>query len=415
MTIAVMISAGWPILVVAFRVGMAGRGIATLSPIVAAADLAEALLMRFYSSQGNLWWIAFWVIECTVVAFGLLWLTVRTFDRCFGRISDRPRQTPVLSDVILVLAAALSAGGLFGAITLWIRGLGEFRLEDTAILTCGFLLTGGFLLLSALAPLSMFRSDASHVRAVEAAAVSLDRSAFTRRWWESFRLVLLLATGPAFLALALATARTPIHVTSTVKMLPGGVRVSIDTHGNGTTYVTSTDTAGVTTFRFATAEEIAAATPLTTSLPRGRFLGTAVLAVFTILVHGAAFVSVGVALGLWLKRRAHAIAGSVCVFLCVTMGWPIAYLLAASSTLPWGVTLVSFPGSFICLLLNMRLDDVLSETVRWASWWNAIFIVLDAVVVKLTLWTLDHRSAAESTKRPLAESVHTPETPLSAG
>ena len=349
------------------------------------------------------------------MAFGLLWLTVRTFDRCFGRIPDRPRQTPVLSDVILVLAALLGVGGLFGSITLWIRGLGEFRLDDTSILACAFLMTGGFLLLSALAPLSIFPRNASHVRTAEAAAALLDRSTLPRRWWESFRLVPMLAIGPALFVLALATARMPIHVTPKTTMLPGGATEKIDTYSDGTTYVTTTDASGVNTMRFATEEEIAAATPLTLSPPRWQFLGTAVLAVFTILVHGAAFISLGLALGLWMKSRARAIAGSVCVFLCVTIGWPFGYLLAEPSTLPWGVTLASFPGSFICLLINMRRDDVIGETLRWASWWNAFFIVLSAVVVKLTLLTLDRRCGEQPTERHLVEFAQTAETPLSAG
>ena len=412
--IAVMVSAGWPLLVVASRVGMAGQGLSCLSPLVAALNLAETLTMRYFHFRGYFWWIAFWNIECAVVAFGLLWLTVRTFDRCFGRIPGQPRQTPVLSDVILVLAAALSAGGLFGAITLWIRGLGADRLDATAILPCGFLLTVGFLLLSALAPLSIFRRNAPHLQAVEAATVVLDRSTFTRRWWESYRLVLLLAIGPALFALALATARMPIRVIPKTTTLAGGVTEKIATFGNGTTYVTTTDAAGVDTIRFATDQEIAAATAMRPSPARSRFLGAAVLAVFTILVHGAAYVSLGLALGLWMKSRARAIAGSVCVFLCVTIGWPIACLLAASSRLPWGATLVSFPGSFICLLVNMSLDEVLTETVRWASWWNAFFIVLSAVIVKLTLWTLDRRSGVQPTERRHLEFAHTAETPFSA-
>ena len=39
-----------------------------------------------------------------VLAVGLLWLSVRTFDGCFGRIPERPGRAPVLSDVVVVLA-----------------------------------------------------------------------------------------------------------------------------------------------------------------------------------------------------------------------------------------------------------------------------------------------------------------------
>ena len=47
-----------------------------------------------------LWWITFWDIECLALALGLLWLTVRTFDGCFGRIPERPgacRSSPMSS------------------------------------------------------------------------------------------------------------------------------------------------------------------------------------------------------------------------------------------------------------------------------------------------------------------------------
>ncbi len=414
--LAVMISAGWPILIVASRMGMPGQGMACLSPIVAALDLYSTLMTRFYYDRQNFWWIAFWGIECMVMAVGLLWLTVRTFDKSFGRIPDRPRETPVLSDVILVLAAVIGAGGLFGAITLWIRGFGEWSLEDTATLAFCVLVTGGFILLSAIAPLSILQRDASDVRAVETGAALIDRSTFTRRWWQNFRLVLVLSIGPALFALALATARAPVHVTPKVTTLAGGVTEKIETHGNGTTYVETIDASATSTFRFATDDEIAAAAPVMPSPPIWRYLGTALLAVFTILVHGAAFVSLGLALGIWIRRRAQAIAGSVCVFVCVTIGWPILYLLLAYPTFPWGLALASFPGSFGGLLLNMRRNRVVNwETVSWALSWNVDFVLVSIVVVALAKRTLDRRSDVQPTQPHHVEFAHTAETPLSAG
>ena len=419
--LAVMINGGWPILVGISRLGMHAFGLACLSPVVVAVNLAESLTTRLFQSRQYFWWIAFWDIECTVLALGLLWLSVRTFDGCFGRIPERSRRTPVLSDVILVLAAATGAGGLFGAITLWIRGFGEFELATTAIVACCVLVTGGFVLISALAPLSIFRRDTSHVPVVEAAAVVLDRSTFTRRWWETFRLVLVLAIGPAFLALALATARLPVHVIPKVTTLPGGVTEKIETHGSDTTYVMRTDASGVITYRFATDEEIAAAMPVFPTPPLEGFLNTAILsytalvAVLTILAHGAAFVSLGLALGMWIRARAQAIAASMCVFLCVTIGGPLCYFFLAFPTFPWGLTLASLPDSFGSLLLNMHHEEVNAETLWWAWLWNAFFLVMSVVFAALAIWTLDRRSAAEPTKRRRVESLHTAETPLTAG
>ncbi len=413
--LAVLINAGWPILIGISRMGMHGSGLACLSPVVVAVNLADTLTMRMFHSREYFWWIAFWDIECTVMALGLLWLSVRTFDGCFGRLPERPRRTPVLSDVILALAAAIGVAGLFGAIALWSRGFGVFGLEKTAIVACCVLITGGFVLLSALAPLSIFRRDASAPQSVESAVAVLDRSTFTRRWWQTFRLVPALAIGPAFLALALAITRAPVQVIPKLTKLPGGVTETIQTHGRGgSTYVMRTDASGVGSFRFATDEEIAAATPVIPKPPLGRFLYTALVAVFTIMAHGAAFVSLGLALGIWIKGRGQAIAGSVFVFLCVTIGWPLLYVFLAS-TFSWGLTLASLPGSFGGLLLNMRHDDMNAETLWWAWLWNAFFLVLSVVVVALAIWTLDRRSPAESTKRRRVKSLHTAETPLSLG
>jgi hypothetical protein len=152
------------------------------------------------------------------------------------------------------------------------------------------------------------------------------------------------------------------------------------------------------------------------SEPIWRYLGTALLAVFTILVHGAAFVSLGLALGIWIRRRAQAIAGSVCVFVCVTIGWPILYLLVAYPTFPWGLTLASFPGSLGGLLLNTRRNrPVNGETVPWALLWNVVFMLVSVVVTALAKSTLARRCRVQPEKPHHAEFAHTAETPLSEG
>ena len=60
-----------------------------LSPVVAVFQLFGIVAERRQRSD-LLWWITFWDIECLALALGLLWLTVRTFDRCFDRVPDRP-------------------------------------------------------------------------------------------------------------------------------------------------------------------------------------------------------------------------------------------------------------------------------------------------------------------------------------
>ncbi len=56
---------------------------------------------------------------------GLLWLTVRTIDGCFDRISDRPWRLPVLAIVVIILAGTMGAGSLLWAIEAWVEGMGE--------------------------------------------------------------------------------------------------------------------------------------------------------------------------------------------------------------------------------------------------------------------------------------------------
>jgi ABC-type transport system involved in multi-copper enzyme maturation permease subunit len=391
--LAVMIGAGWPLLIGAGRMGPHGRGMACLSPVMAAWNLGETLSSRLIMFRDVLWWTTFWDIECLVMALGLLWLTVRTFDGCFGRVPDRPRQTPVLSDVVVVLAGLIGIGSVFGASTLWIKGLGGFRtVEDLGLSTTSFLVIVGLLLLSALAPLSISRARAPRVPVRDLAALVLNRRDFASKWWQSFRLVLALAIGPALIALAMATARPPVELMSNVKTLPGGGTERIYSHPSGTIYVTTTDASGTSRYRIATDDEIAEAAPYRPSPPLAAYLSTAVLAVLTIAVHGAALVSLGLALGIWIRGRARAIAASVCLALFVTVGWPICYLVWGYPKYPWGAILASPLVALGALLFNMRRDDAIAETMMWAGCYDVLFLLLAVVVGALAIATLDRRS-----------------------
>ncbi len=392
--LAVMLIAGWPLLVMACHMGMQGQRIMCLSPLMAAGNLAEILPSRQAQFRDFLSWIAFWDIECGLMACGLLWLTVRTFDGCFGRMPERLPRSPVLSDVVVVLAGLLGVGSLFGSVTIWSVGLGEWRLEDLGVLTASLLVTAGFVALSALAVVSTSPQRTPRDWALEPAGHTVARKLFARRWWESFRLVPLLGIGPAFIALALATGRMPVHVLPTEKKLPGGVTERIETHGSGKTYVTTTDAAGLMTFRFPTAAEMAAATPVMAKEPVFRLLSFALIAVLTIPIHGAAFVSLGLALGIWVKSRARAIATSVCMVLVVTVGSPIVYALLYPSC-PWGVALASLPCTLSVLLINIRREQVIAENLWWVATWDVFFILLAITVSALAIRTLDRRSRVD--------------------
>ena len=396
--LAVMLIAGWPFLVVACRMGMPGQRIMCLSPFMAAGNLAEILSLRQTHFRDFLSWIAFWDIECMVMAIGLLWLTVRTFDGCFGRMPERFPRLPVLSDVVVVLAALLGVGSLFGAVTIWIDGLGVWRLEDLGVLTATFLVTCGFVALSALAVISTSPQRTMFAWSLEPAADLAHLKLFARRWWESFRLVLLLAIGPAFIALGLATGRMPVHVMPSVKKLPGGVTERIETHGTGKTYVTTTDASGVMTFRYPTAAEMAAAKPAIPKEPFFRYLSVALFAVLTIPLQGAAFVSLGLALCIWIKSRTRAIAASVCMALFVMVGSPIVYALFYPN-FRWAWTLASLPCTLSFLLMNIRREQMIAKSLWWVASWDVFFTLLAIAVSVLAIRTLNRRARRESERR----------------
>jgi hypothetical protein len=226
-----------------------------------------------------------------------------------------------------------------------------------------------------------------------AAAIS-DRKSFAIRWWESFRLVLLLAIGPAVVALALATAPMAFQVATKVKPLPGGGSVMIHTNPMGDTYVTTTDASGPATARLATDAEIAEAGPAPPTQTRGALLQVAALATVTVLVHGAAFVSLGAALGVWIRRRAWAIAASVGMVLFVTVGWPILYqnIVGDSNYPQWGLTLASVLPAFSVLLFEMRNPAVIANASAWVTYWDVTLILSAAVISVLAIRTVGRRS-----------------------
>jgi ABC-type transport system involved in multi-copper enzyme maturation permease subunit len=390
--LAVMVSAGWPMLVGVIRMGMEGQGMACLSPVVASFLFIDLLSIRIHQRRFLLWWTTFWDIECLVLAVGLLWLILRTFDGCFGRISERPRRTMVLSDVIVVLAGLGSVGGLFGAIAIRFQGLSRFSFGSGAgIVVATLLVTLGFLLLSVLAPSSITRGAMQRPLALESPAIT-GRRLVVGRWWEAFRLVPLLAVGPAFIAFAMVTARMPVWVFSETKTLPNGSTERIETVPEYGTYVITTNPSGSQSMRAATAEEIAAAPKFSPPWNPGGSSLTAVLVVITILAHGAAVVSLGVAMGIWFRRRGWAVANSVGLFLLLAVGWPILYLIVDYPTYDSrGLVLASPIPAILLLLLRMHADDVIAQINSLVAYWDLILVLLSVVVSGLAIRVVDRR------------------------
>jgi ABC-type transport system involved in multi-copper enzyme maturation permease subunit len=391
---AVMVGAGWPILIIASRMGPDGQGIASLSPIASVGNLVGNLTNRLRYFLDYHWWTAFWDLECLVLALGLLWLTVRTFDGCFGRMSERPRRATVLSDVVVVLAGLLGAGGFFGLIAQWTkRATGFTSGEGYAISACSFLVAVGFGLVAALAASSMSRGAASPAMSREAGPPPLDRRSAARRWWEAARLVPLLAIGPTLVALSIATGPTPVRVLKKTTPLPGGGRSVIETAPYGDTNVITFDGADkAVEIREATAEEIAAAGVAPPIHTRGVLLTLAAAAVATVLVHGMAFVSLGAALGILIRRRGWAIAASAGLVLFVTVVWPILSAFLGYTTDAAGLPLASVIPAYSGLVLRMNYQHVFEDMIGWVGYWDAILILAAVAAGGLAIRGLDRTS-----------------------
>jgi ABC-type transport system involved in multi-copper enzyme maturation permease subunit len=398
--LAVIVGAGWPILVVAMRLGGAKVGLMCLSPVVAVSGLFEVVVGRRRFRSDVLWWSTFWDIECLALALGLLWLTVRTFDGRFDRVPERPGRAPVLANIVKVLAGLIGIGSLIGAVAAWVQGTWDVTpVVNMGVSACILAVAVGFVLLAALAASSMSPAATSPAVAPVSAAAISDRKFFAIRWWEAFRLVLLLAIGPALVALAMATAPTAFRVATTVKPLPGGGSVRISMDGEGDTYVTTTDASGRATHRLATDAEIAQAGPARPTQTRGALLRVVALATVTVLVHGAAFVSLGAAMGIWTRRRSQAIAASVGLVLFVTVAWPIVFLNVFGDPYDprWGMALASVLVAFWSLLFGpyMNYPAQLENATGLVVYWDMILMLSAALISVLAIRTVGRRSRTD--------------------
>ncbi len=196
--LAGLLHGGWPMLIEFGHVGRGGGPLVSLSPVMAGELFMDCLLIRRPMLRDLLWATSFWDIECLALSLGLLWLTVRTFDGCFGRVPDRPRRASVLADVIVLLAGLIGVGGLFGAFDIGIsRLLRRNEGLDLGVLAAALAIAVGLLLLAIRVPRSIAPVRTTHAMSLDPSPAIPDRRLFLGRWWESFRLVLLLAIGPA--------------------------------------------------------------------------------------------------------------------------------------------------------------------------------------------------------------------------
>ena len=256
------------------------------------------------------------------------------------------RSRPSLWMTILVafLGGTTGLACCIGAVTLWKNGVTVSGMPGPAqvagIFGLVIQLTLGLLMLSVLAPLSLSEERQCGSLDVLIATPLSTAAIVLGKWWGTFRLVPMLAIGPGLMCFALATAR----------------RV-------GPTWVW-------------------------TEIHRGYLIGGTALVVVTVLVHGAAITSVGLALATWMKRQARAIVASVGVFLLVAVAWPIlaSYVFRDSQGL-CSLSPIVIAGEMTDLLATR--SERLRDIVWWIGYWDTGVAAFAIGLLWLTWRTFD--------------------------
>ena len=347
-----LITAIWPIVasIVTRDSNELSRDLSSISPVVVLSVYVTYLSTGRYAFTGDvLWATSFWAIEIFTLAMAILWLTVPLFERCFERMPDRRRQLSNPAMLVIVVAAMTGAGSLAAAVDRWIVGVKRGSLSGPSsfgFLYYGLVIATGMVLAALDAVLSRQDSRAS---VAELAPASDARSYVARRWWKSFRLIALLAIGPALLALALATAAKPTRYEAQyttdakgLKTFTGDVRLDPEPWQPG-------------------------------ELRAGERVLIVALLIVTILAHGGAAISAGVAFSasrVWSRR---AIAAAFGVALLVALFLPICvYTLYDVRGMPAGMwSFVSASTSLFASLATRESWDF-GATLWTIALWDAI-------------------------------------------
>jgi ABC-type transport system involved in multi-copper enzyme maturation permease subunit len=401
----VAVTIAWPFLIEAIRPRTNNEGVLCLSPVFLAGSCADLMSFRGPRFRSLIWWGTFWDVEVGALAIGLLWLSVRTFDRCFGRIPEQPRRTPLLSDFVIALAGLLGTGCLFGAIVIGLRGI--YPRVSTFPMTAGIwcstvMAVVGLLMLYTLGTMSFSGLRAPRGLRMESAPMISARRDVIRKWWEGFRLAMLLAIGPALIALALATAPRIELPAPRLVIQPNGIKVVITTDpwdGQRTTrplppdppkapgapaagsQPAKPDPAEAFVARLATEQAQAHWEPAL-----GERISIAALVVLTILAHGAVMTGLGVYLGVGLRRRKLVIVGGLCALLVAAVAWPVATRPVSDPAHGRGLLLLS-PLYAVSFLLDHHApgQDELETMLMWARIWTIALILATMGLLEFTI------------------------------
>jgi ABC-type Na+ efflux pump permease subunit len=397
----IAIVAAWPIVVAIIfsQFDDLGEDLAALSPVVICSRFVSFFSMRIYAyTGGTLWWGWFWAAEVLLIAIGLLALTVRTFDHCFDRIPAQPPRFSVGSLLIMTLAAMIAAGSLVAGIVAWTEGVapgvGLPWRSSLGTVAYSLLIAIGLLLAAVEAARSARRKWAIAPAADPSRSVP---SFVVERSWESFRLVLFLAIGPAVFALALATAHEP----------PRYEPVYTTNAKAGTQVVSAY-------------KLVKNPPPHAGALPLGPRLLLAAVFVGTILVHGGAAISAGVAFAAvkWSSRRARTAVVGLALLVLLLMPLYL-YVFAQTGTLGsagWSFVMAS---DAVLNLLKTRTSLNFGETLWPVVGWDVAVALSCAAICWWASWAWRLGPDGIAEKKPLsADSLDAglaaPETTLTA-
>jgi ABC-type transport system involved in multi-copper enzyme maturation permease subunit len=397
-SIFVLLAIGWPMLTM-FGPARGAIGLRELSPIFSAGNLGEELITRSDRLGSTMWSVGLWDVAAAATAIGLCWLTARTFDDSFGRVRERPRTSHWMADVAVLVAGVTAAACLVNGVAIWAQGVNPRQFPDGANGTAAvLLLLLGLILVSLLAALmapaegALPRSEHGDSKARSSVAIVLGS------WWQVFRMALLLAVAPGLIALALATAREFQPVIGVEDTTAGGEKAVM---------ITTTTPSGETSRRLYTGDRSdanvqAALKELSvqnTGQPLGDRLRDAGLLMITIIAHGAAATSVGLALATWIKRRTRRIAAAVCVTLLVAVVWPIGvYFVSANGfNLRDGAYALSpvWAADYLMDLLTDRQNHP-SRLLWWIGAWDGVVTLSAIGLLYLAVRTFERRLGAEN-------------------
>jgi ABC-type transport system involved in multi-copper enzyme maturation permease subunit len=343
----VLIIAAWPMLFSVLVSPEVGRSLATLSPLVISAVSVNMLTQRrFNVMNGALVSGTFWAVEVFVVAMALLWLTIRTFDRCFDRISDRPSQRSFLSGLIVIVAALLGGGCLVWAVDNWIEGVSPHdlsALESTSIASFSLLISIGLVLVGVEQARSA-KSYWTNRRKRNNTLVATHANYF--RLWRVIALIALVGCGPALVAISLSTSKRPTRYNP---------QFAVDARKSQIITGYTRDDSDV---------------PYAGEVKIDERLRVAAMLVVTILVHGGLAISIGRAAGLieQLSKRTLAMGIAVIVASVLIISFSITIISggAAPDSVNW--SFVSASSALLSILVSRTSFSARATILSVAQW-----------------------------------------------